>query len=189
MCDENQIQCTICISRYHCKNTQKDTLNVFGDRGIKQMLRVAVANSPAQQWPFCVWIRTKCRDNSYQLVSLNDRSRNFPLVKDDCISYLSPWLMRFKCKLSRSQDMHRTVVDKLYPLIPNIWLNKFFKINKNPKQNFQGQFEREADTPLSSFIRQKNRLFKCFQKICLPTLNSPSVSPSVSSKDALSSHF
>ena len=38
MCDENQIQCTICISRYHCKNTQKDTPNVFGNRGIKQML-------------------------------------------------------------------------------------------------------------------------------------------------------
>ena len=97
--------------------------------------------------------------------------------------------MRFKCKLSRSQDTHRTVIDELYSLIPNIWLNKFFKINKNPKQNFQGQFEREADTPLSSYIRQKNRIFKCFQKICLPTLNLPSVSPSVSSKDALSSHF
>ena len=103
------------------------------------------------------------RDNSYQLGSSCDHSRKFPLVKDDCISYISPRLMRFKCKLSECQDTQWIVIDELYPLVPNTWLDNLFKIKTNPKQNFQVKFGREAETPLSSYyLGQKKRRISSF---------------------------
>ena len=69
---------------------------------------------------------TLVRDDSYPLRNSNDYPRNTPIVKDERIINLSRSLSRFEYKLSRAQDMDWTVLDKIFPMIPNIRRNNMF---------------------------------------------------------------